>query len=241
MKPSGKRIIYLLIAASILLFCNCKYMVYETSAVSLPTGSTIGILVDLPWGGQSSNNDLTTFMSTALVKRGYVVKSINPSDLIPQSIAGSIYSRVDEKYAFMEEFVKMIATNKAKISGNKEFWQSLMEVNETKESTMRFFDLNNLVDDFIKRWNTDYIMFITPYIDIKGVVKTELLVRIVEIKNREVIFASYFKFDNFKFNKKVPNPKIARSKASSLRRDNTYKMIKMCEYLSSKLQAKGAK
>ena len=107
------------------------------------------------------------------------------------SIQKSIAMRLEDKYAFMENFVQTLSTNRAKISGDKKFWNSLMEIKEVKETSMRFKDLNALVDDFIKRWNTDYIMFIMPASQDKGDGEMEMTIRVIQIKNREVVFLSY--------------------------------------------------
>jgi hypothetical protein len=213
---------------------GCAYVVYEASRGPLPAGCTIGVLVDLPWGGQSSNNDLSVFMTTALMRRGYHVKSINPADLIPQSIEERIQSANGKRYAFMDQFINMLGSNKAKINGSKEFWQDLMNLNEIKEAGLRFRDLNALVDDFIKRWNTDYILFITPSFE-KGMLVPELMVRVIEIKNREVVFASYFKYNAFTFENNVSNPQVERSYTKAIEKDPNFKMIKMCELVASKL------
>jgi hypothetical protein len=225
------------IAASLaLLLCTCTpHISMQAKAMPVPAGATIGVLVDLPWG-QSTNNDLAAFMSAALIKKGFHVKSINPNDLIPQGVWGRISNDQDKRYAFIEALATMIQ-NGGKLKGDKEMWKKLMEVNEIKEASLRFTDLNALVDEFIKRWDTEFIMFITPSFNAKTytINPHDYLVKVLRIKDRETIFVYYIQSNESNFQEKIPSPGDVEVSFES-KNSTEFKMIKFCSYIAGMIQ-----
>jgi hypothetical protein len=228
----------LLSAAVFSLFiAGCtSHVIMQAKSSPMPAGSTIGVLIDLPWG-QSTNNDLASFMTAALIKKGYHVKSINPSDLIPQGVWGRISNSKDQdkRYAFISAVVSMVE-NGGRLKGNKEMWNKLMSVNEIKEANMRFGDLNALVDEFIKRWDTEYIMFVVPALNkVSSINPYEYTIKVLRIKDRETIFVYYIKSNDVDFGTKIPNPDNIEASYTA-KNQNEFKMIKFCCYIANLIQ-----
>ncbi len=228
------RLFAALFLASLIIMCSSgcgSHISMVAKGTPVPEGSTIGVLVDLPWG-QSTNNDLAAFMTAALMKSGYHVKTINPNDLIPQGVWARIRNDQDKRYAFIETFSSMIE-NGGVLKGNKDMWNKLMETNEIKEASMRFSDLNLLVDDFIKRWDTEYTMFVIPSYNYKAgsINPNEYLVKVLRIKDRETIFVYYVKTNESKFQEMFPDPNNVERSYDS-KKSVEYKMIKFCSYIA---------
>lgn len=222
------------IVGSLVMGC-AHHLTLKAQSSVIPNGSTVGVLVEVPWG-QSSRNDLALFMSAALMKRGLRVKSINPSDLIPEVVWQRISSNEDRKYSLLEA-IAVAAEGGGKIRGNKELFERLININEIKDANLRFRDLNQLVDEFVKRWNTDYIMFVIPALvqvgKGVGIDPKRCMVKVIRIDDKETIFVYYLDTHKGNFDRRIPDPGIEFNMQA--RQMDAFKIIKLCEYLADEL------
>jgi|WetSurMetagenome_2_1015567.scaffolds.fasta_scaffold144190_2 hypothetical protein len=231
----SKKLLLIGVAIGVVSLSCAPHIVMQAKSAGIAQGSTIGVLVDLPWG-QSTKSDLASFMTAALMKNGYHIKNINPEDLIPQGIWGRICNDGDKRYAFLSAVAAMIE-NSGKMTGDKDMWSKLIQINEIKEASMRFGDLNTLVDEFIKRWDTEYIMFIIPKFSKLGLNPHEYMVKILRIKDRETVFVYYIKSNEDDFQSRIPDPASNNVMINySARNVTEYKMIKFCSYIAGIIQ-----
>ena len=185
----------LLVAASAFLFLLSSCAHYQTAhwgSVDPGQGPRIAVVMD----ENSLHTRLTTVMSSSLMVRGFVVRSVFPTEVLPEDLLERV--EPSKQYSFGEELTDQMSSG-GNIRGNADLVERLLLLNDIQDATERYEDLLSLRDRILDEWNVDYIMFIYPkgslitagLFNRRGQFGFNYAVRVIRVDDREIVF-TYF-------------------------------------------------
>lgn len=115
---------------------------------------------------ESPSRTLGTFIMADLKDAGFIVKTSNPLDILPESILNKITSKT--KYSFMDSAIKSIVVpglngDNEKIAIAADAAKAYVTYNDVREDDVRVNDLSKYIDDYgalLKKLDIDYVMTI---------------------------------------------------------------------------------
>ncbi len=216
------------ILAMFLFGCGpSHFLLYKSSSATIPPNAVIGVVVQTDLAS-SSNNSCATLMTAALVRKGFVVKTTSPSELLPSELINELKTRPEQRQSFINNILSSVGGD-GKFKGDKNVWTELLSLNDIKDSKQRYIDITSFENQLLKDWGVDYILQIIP----SGGADFEFTVRVVRVKDRAIIFTLYFSADTHTVaNINITKDITATEDATNTR---TYHLIQVFEEIATHL------
>ena len=189
-----KRLILIVttVVLAVLVGSCAHYQTAYWGTVNPSGGPRIAVVMD----ENSLHTRLTTVMASALMVRGFVVRSVFPTEVLPEDLLERV--EPSKQYSFGEELTDQMSSG-GTIRGNADLIERLLLLNDVQDASERYEDLLGLRDRVLDEWNVDYIMFIYPkgslistgWFNRRSQFGFNYAVRVIQVEDREIVF-TYF-------------------------------------------------
>jgi hypothetical protein len=186
----------LTLVSLVVLFCNCTnhFLLYQTGSGNLSAHGTsskpsIGVVVRDEFNS-SSDNAYSKLMAAALIRRGFIVKTVSSTELLPKDFYDNLKTDPQKKQSAISNILSSIGGT-AKFKGDKSAWEELFGLNDIKDTKVRATDLIDLENILLKNWSVNYIVQIVPS---KGA-EFEFSISVVRVVDRAIVFTLYVSAD----------------------------------------------
>ncbi len=185
--------VFLFVAAMIVLLGSCShFQSAHAGGVDPAGGARIGVVMD----ENSLHTRLTTVMASSLIERGFVVRSVFPTEVLPEDLLERV--EPSKQYSFGEELTDQMSSG-GNIRGDADLVERLLLLNDVQDAAERYDDLLLLRDRILAEWDVDYIMFIYPrgslissgFFSRRTQFGFNYAVRVIRVEDREIVF-TYF-------------------------------------------------
>jgi hypothetical protein len=189
-----KRVILIGVAVvlTVMLGACAHYQTAHWGSVDPAGGPRIAVVMD----ENSLHTRLTTVMASSLMVRGFVVRSVFPTEVLPEDLLERV--EPSKQYSFGEELTDQMSSG-GTIRGDADLIERLLLLNDIQDASERYEDLLALRDRILEEWDVDYIMFIYPrgslisagLFNRRGQFGFNYAVRVIKVEDREMVF-TYF-------------------------------------------------
>ncbi len=185
--------VFLAVVVMIVLLGSCSHFQSAHAGGVNPAGGVrIGVVMD----ENSLHTRLTTIMASSLMTRGFVARSVFPTEVLPEDLLERV--EPSKQYSFGEELTDQMSSG-GNIRGDADLVERLLLLNDVQDATERYDDLLALRDRILAEWNVDYIMFIYPkgslissgFLNRRAQFGFNYAVRVIRVEDREIVF-TYF-------------------------------------------------
>ena len=239
MKGSWKVVAMVCALGGVLASC-ATYVVRDSGHIAVKPSSSIGVVV----AGDSGQSVLADLMVASLKDRGFVARSILPTEVLPRDLLKSI--ETNSVYSFPESLSEQLRAG-GTMKGTSTALEKLLLLNDVAEKGQRYKDLLALRDAVVADWNVDYVMFIYP--SGRGFLRNpySYSLRTIKTADREIVFDYYINANKYGWSKRIPEPKARESISISPRvlplfmtkRRTDAVQVELCEHITTLLIAQG--
>lgn len=189
-----KRVVLIVVVSALIgLLGSCAhYQAAHWGSVDPTGGTRVAVVMD----ENSLHTRLTTVMASSLMYRGFVVRSVFPTEVLPEDLLERV--EPSKQYSFGEELTDQMSSG-GTIRGTADLVERLLLLNDIQDASERYEDLLSLRDRVLEEWDVDYIMFIYPrgslissgLLNRRGQFGFNYAVRVISVADREIVF-TYF-------------------------------------------------
>jgi hypothetical protein len=189
-----KRLLLILFAGVLVLAVGscAHYQTAHWGGVDPAEAPRIAVVMD----ENSLHTRLSTIMASSLMYRGFEVRSVFPTEVLPEDLLERV--EPSKQYSFGEELTDQMSSG-GNIRGDADLVERLLLLNDIQDASERYEDLLALRDRILEEWDVDYIMFIYPRGSLissglrnrRSQFGFNYAVRVIDVADREIVF-TYF-------------------------------------------------